>query len=236
MKSKIIAGIDGCKGGWVCALRHTDSAAIEICRLIRLDEILAQRPRPVVIAIDMPMGLLDGARRGGRACEVAARLAMPGKSSSVFSAPCRGALAATTYAQALRLNRASGPDHVGLSKQAFHLLPKLRELDGLITPARQKRIVEAHPELAFARLNGGTPVLAPKRRPEGRAARIELLRKAGVDPAPALAALPRKLAAADDILDALVLTLTAQRRLEGNHTMLEDRARDARGLKMAICF
>lgn len=232
----LLAGVDGCKGGWVCALRYADLTAVEIRMLTHIEQIAVLNPRSMIAAIDMPMGLLDQARRGGRECERQARTLLKGKASSVFSAPSRAALPAKTYPEALRLNRKSGPDHVGLSKQAFHLLPKLRELDAFITAARQKRIVEAHPELAFARLNGGKPVLSPKRGAKGRAARMKLLRGAGIKLDGVFDALPRKLAAQDDILDAIVLTLTAERMLMHEATVLGDDRRDSRGLRMEICF
>lgn len=186
-------------------------------------------------AIDMPIGLLDSAVKGGRDCERQARALLPAKASSVFTVPCRGALKAKTYEAALRLNRASSAAGIGISKQAFHILPKLRELDGFITRQRQRWLVEAHPELAFARLNGGKPVLAPKRKMAGRAARIKLLRRARIVIGQALATLPRTIAAADDIFDAIVLTITAERVLNRNAVVL-GKGRDARGLRMEICF
>ena len=62
---------------------------------------------------------------------------------------------------------------VGINQQTFHLFPKMREVDELLrSRPRLKRIVyEAHPELAFARMNGGKPVLSKKRQPDGYAER-----------------------------------------------------------------
>lgn len=231
----LLAGIDGCKGGWVCALRLAGSRHVAILLLECIDDIGRLTPRPAMTAVDMPIGLLDVARKGGRECERAARALLKGKTSSVFTVPCRATLPAKTYPEALRLSLASSPDRIGLSKQAFHLLAKLRELDRYITPARQKRIVEAHPELAFARLNGGIPALTPKREPEGRAARQKLLRRAGIALDGVYGFLPRHVAAPDDILDAIALTLTAERVLTGEATRL-GKGRDAHGLKMEICF
>lgn len=232
-----VAGVDGCRAGWIVALRRLDDDELAIRLIASFAEIESLPERPRRIAVDMPMGFADAACKGGRLCEREARALLPGKSSSVFSLPCRAALAASDYATALKLNRASGPDAVGLSKQAFHLLDKLRDLDDWITPHRQKRCIEAHPELAFSLLNGGKPVLSRKRRPEGRADRLRLLRRAGFKvPEKTLSARPKG-CAVDDLLDALVLTRTAERHLRGEATCLPDKPpRNARGLRMEIWY
>ena len=92
---------------------------------------------------------------------------------------------------------------------------------------------EAHPELAFARLNGGRPVLSKKREPAGRAERLRLLEAAGFPcPVDRLAG-----AARDDILDAIAVCRTAQLIAEGKALRLgAPDARDAAGLPMAIWY
>lgn len=232
-----VAGVDGCRAGWVVCLRDIHTQAMRIELIGGIEEIGRLPGKPRRIAIDMPMGIADIAGKGGRLCEREARALLPGKSSSVFSLPCRAALAATTYSQALHLNRASGPDAVGLSKQAFHLFHKLRDLDGWITPRRQQRCIEAHPELAFALLNARKPVLSPKRGPEGRAERLRLLRRAGIEVSDAMLTGRPKGCDIDDLLDAIVLTRTAERHLEGDAVCLpKEPPRDARGLQMAIWY
>jgi predicted RNase H-like nuclease len=232
-----VAGVDGCRAGWVVALRNIETGALSVRLIAAIAEIERLPEKPQRIAIDMPMGFADIACKGGRECERAARALLPGKSSSVFSLPCRAALAATTYPQALKLNRASGPDAVGLSKQAFHLLPKLRDLDAWITPQRQKRCIEAHPELAFALLNGAKPVLSSKRKPEGRAERLRLLRRAGISVPKTMLETRPKGCGIDDLLDAIVLTRTAERHLRGDAICVPKMPlRDVRGLKMEIWY
>lgn len=231
-----VAGVDGCRAGWVVALLDLDTRALSVKLIARIAEIERLPEKPQRIAIDMPMGFADIACKGGRQCEREARALLPGKSSSVFSLPCRAALAATTYPQALKLNRTSGPDAVGLSKQAFHLFDKLRDVDAWITPRRQKRCIEAHPELAFALINGA-PVLSPKRKPEGRTDRLRLLRRAGIKISETMLSARPKGCGIDDLLDAIVLTRTAERHLCGDAICLpSEPPRDARGLKMEIWF
>ena len=59
----------------------------------------------------------------------------------------------------------------------------MRELDALLDsrPPLRNRVFEAHPELAFARLNGGAPVLASKKTEEGQRVRLALLASAGFE-------------------------------------------------------
>lgn len=229
-----IGGVDGCKSGWIVALRRIGDSAVTLRLLPKIADVVTLAEKPAMLAIDMPMGLAEIALRGGRDCEKAARKLLRGKASSVFSIPRRAVLFAETHKEASAINRAAG-DGVGISIQAFHLLPKLRELDDFITPVRQRRLVEAHPELAFALMNGGAPVLSRKRTAQGRRERIALLKRHGIE-LPPLNDLPRGVAI-DDALDAIALTRSAERLYRGEAVRLPgERQRDARGLLMEICY
>jgi predicted RNase H-like nuclease len=165
----------------------------------------------------MPIGLPDA---GQRACDVEARTLLGARRSSVFATPVRATLDATDYADALARHRTA--DGRGLSKQAYNLLPKIRELDAHAT---DQRLHESHPELAFARLLGH-PADHPKRSAEGRAERLAAL---------GLTAISRlRGAAADDVLDALALVHTARHIAAGAGNRLGDGARDAREIAMAV--
>jgi predicted RNase H-like nuclease len=169
-----------------------------------------------VVAVDMPIGLPDA---GARACDVQARRRLGPRRSSVFAAPVRSVLHERSYIEALALHRAT--DGRGLSKQTFHLLPKIAEVEA----ALDDRVIEAHPELAFARLLGA-PARHAKRTAAGRAERLAVL---------GLVAPPRvRGAAPDDILDAIALTHIARRVLTGDAEPLGDGARDSRGQPMTI--
>ena len=207
----IVAGVDGCRGGWAVALADADSI-LEVRVLPTFAEVVALRCDAV--AVDMPIGLLD---HGRRACDVEARRRLGPRRSSVFPTPLRPMLTATTYAEASAV--------AGLSRQAFNLLPKIREVDAVMTPHRQRTIVEVHPELCFAALIGA-PCQAPKRTPEGRAERRGAV-TLPIDRPPAGAAW-------DDVLDAGALVHTARRLVHGAVERLGDGARDARGLRCEI--
>lgn len=246
MPSPWVAGADGCRDGWIVALRHTETGEHRTRFVSALADALRAGPLglsapPAVLAVDVPIGLPGRAPRGGRPADRAARalLGSP-RSSSVFSPPARPALYAETHEEAVALNRASGPDAPGLSIQAFGIFPKLREADALATASLQRgdgpvRMVEAHPEVAFAQMNGGEAVAEKKKRSAGRAIRAELLRQSGVADPLVHVQNCRGMAPADDVLDALACAWTADRVLRGTALRLpEDPETDPRGLFMEI--
>ena len=96
---------------------------------------------------------------------------------------------------------------------------------------------EAHPELAFARLNGGT-ALPSKHTPEGIARRRRLLEREGFTELRRwLGDLRGSGAKADDLLDACALVLTARHLLLGTAVVLPSKTeRDPRGLRMSIAY
>jgi len=233
-----VAGVDGCRAGWVVALVEQQRRGIQkhdlrLCA--RFDEVLALSPQPTVIAVDMPIGLLQEPQPGGRECDRQARRLLGRRASSVFTPPIRALLAATQYEQV----RAQG-----MSRQAFGILPKIREVDRLMTPQLQLVVYEAHPELAFRAL-AGAPLHHNKKTSAGRAERLQLLERApggrlreirsAVENA--LKAFPRMHVAPDDLLDAYVLTRTALRIARGQANRLPvNPPVDQRGLRMEIWY
>ncbi len=225
----VVAGVDGCRAGWLTATvawREDHAEILDIWVAGDLGEA-ATRHGPRQVAVDIPIGLLDERRPGGRDCDRLARRALPGRASSVFTPPPRPALQARDYAQA---------KPYGLTIQAFHITPKIAQVDAWITPERQRTIFEAHPELAFCAL-AGRPMSCPKRKPAGIAERLAALATVYRGLASRLAdfPIPAKSAAKDDTLDACALAWVAVRRIRGEAVCLPpDPPRDSRGLEMAI--
>jgi predicted RNase H-like nuclease len=128
-----------------------------------------------------------------------------------------------------------------VSKQIFHIFPKMREIDLLMTPELQSRVFEVHPELAFWAMNGGEPLTLPKKvkgRPheDGLSLRRALLAAAGF-PLAELGETRYRAAdvGADDLLDACACAWSARRIAEGRAVRFPaDPPLDARGLRMAI--
>lgn len=214
-------GVDGCRGGWIAVTwdGEEDVRAQVGPHLAQLALCVASAPEAdSLVAVDMPIGLLDAPAAGGRACDRAARALLGARARSVFSPPTRAALAAARF-----------EDAPGISLQCWNIVPRIRELDAWITPALQARVVEAHPELAFARM-AGAPMRHAKRSREGAVERRAWLARAGVPVPPR----PRG-AAEDDLLDACALAWTARRVALGS-ALRVPRAPpvDARGLRMEI--
>ncbi len=232
-----VAGADGCRAGWFVVLRAVDGSACRRRVVPDVAALLDLPEAPVILGVDMVIGLPDAPRSGGRACDRQARqlLGWP-RSSSVFSPPAQAALAAETYAEAQRLNRAHSPDDVGLTKQAFHLFPKLRALDRRMTPERQQRIREVHPELAFFAMNGDAPTEHSKHTGAGRTERRQLLAANGFeDIESALRERRSSDLGADDMLDAHAVCWTAQRIRAGTAQRCpSDPPRNECGLRMEI--
>ena len=206
-----IAGIDGCRGGWIVAT--TDGAIV----LPTLELRSFGR-----IGVDMPIGLVDGPPR---ACDIEARRFLGSGGSSVFPAPPRAALTCTDYPSALAAARSATGR--GISLQTFNLISKVAELDRLIVPSSQ-RIVEVHPECSFKMLNDGQQ-LPSKKTADGRAIRRRLLAEHFDVPARSPSG-----AAVDDLLDAYAVLWTMQRFQRGVHRVFGDGGRDVRGIEMRI--
>ena len=211
------AGVDGSRGGWVVATRTS-------VRVLDRLESLVEDSTIDVIGVDMPIGLPD---EWARAADTEARRFLGGRrASTVFPTPPRPLLHETDYAHAnsssrRRLGR-------GLPKQAFHLLPRLRELDGLARSQPDDRLVEIHPECSFQALAGAT--LPSKHTPEGRDARHALLRPLFGE----LVDVRPPGAQAHDVLDAFAVLWSVERFRRGTHIEHGDGERDRYGLPMRI--
>jgi predicted RNase H-like nuclease len=225
-------GVDGCPGGWF-AVEYDDG--VDYGRYDDFPAVVDAFDGAERLLVDMPIGLPDGSRR---ACDVAARERLGARASTVFFAPCRAVLDAATHAEASEINRAR--TGYGLSIQAWHLVPRIREVDEVLrsSPGLRERLSEAHPELCFAAFGDG-PVAASKSTAAGRAERLDRLhgRLPGVRDAydAALDDFARTDVRRDDVLDAMVLALAAAHPLARLPDVTDaDVPRDAAGLPMEI--
>jgi predicted RNase H-like nuclease len=211
-------------------------ATVRLAVVAGFADALALVPEARCIAVDMPMGLLSAPRAGGRDCDRAARSLLGRQGSSVFSPPARPALAARDYREAQRLQGA------GLSIQTWNIVPRIREVDAVVTPSLQGRVFEAHPELAFRTLAGADAVIARKASPEGFVARMALLTGVFGASMPDIRQARSRLGAdrvgLDDLADALVLADVARRAAAGAAFRVPagDPPVDAHGLRMEIWF
>lgn len=226
-------GIDGCRKGWFYFRKDTSGISHGLAEsLSRLVESLPHGSR---VSIDIPIGLSDGTR----ACDSAARrLLAPLRSASVFPAPARASLAAASYDEAKVLNQAASGKK--LSRQTFAILPKIREVDELLSVNRDARSMlrETHPELCFWAMNGGQPMVHSKKTEAGFAERLHLLK----DHLPTahsliehvLSAYRRKDVARDDIVDALACLVVAAAPAQRLRPVPADPLSDGHGIRMQI--
>jgi predicted RNase H-like nuclease len=227
-----VAGVDGCRTGWVVA---TEAGADVVPTFAG---VIAAVPDDSIIAVDIPIGLEETYSRGGRECDRHARKLLGRlRGSSVFPAPPRPALGClirstvgktAVAARDLAAARARGWP---ATLQGLNILPKIEEVDAVMTPVLQTRVFEAHPELCFLALNGGRPLLHNKRVRAGRDQRWALLEAAGIARHPR----PQRGEAEDDLIDACAELWIARRIARGEAVRVpHDPPHDARGLRMEI--
>jgi predicted RNase H-like nuclease len=238
-----VAGVDGCPGGWLAVILGGDGPARATATILPdLPALLALEAS--VIALDMPIGLVDSpgdARPADRAARRflsernATGVRAPG--SRVFASPARAHLDVIRAGGGYREILASFPRGQRLSKQCFNNCDRIIALDDLGAATHESRIWEVHPEVSFTALAGRTP--APKKSPEGRRTREAALSGLGFD----LPALAVSLGARtrrwnpDDLLDACAAAWSAGRIADGRHaTLPHPPERDRRGHRMAIHY
>ena len=234
---RAVLGVDGCRAGWLI-VRLVDASGhltLDYALYPRFAPIVEQHPDAGAVAVDMPIGLYESGRARMRPCDHIARQRLGKRACCVFIPPTRAMLCAESYAPLRAL---------GLSVQAYHLIPRIRELDALLTPDLQARVWESHPELSFLAMTGA-PIASPKRTEAGQAVRMDALRRALGESGDALASLLTAFrqavapthAGIDDLLDACALAWSALRHIRGESELcLGDPAHDARGLQMAIRY
>jgi len=223
----LVAGVDGYRSGWVVVTAPITGGASTVECVTGLDSLIERVHAGEVRAagIDMPIGLPSHSRR---ASDGQLRVHLGARRASLFPTPPRVVLDAIDYRDALA--RARAATGVGLSKQSWHLVAKIRELDALMTPELQPRVSEAHPESSFAEL-AGSPLTTRKGTREGRDERLRLLLPSFPDAGRHVA---ESGAIAADVLDAYAATWTARRIAGGTARWFGDDARDERGLRMTV--
>jgi predicted RNase H-like nuclease/ADP-ribose pyrophosphatase YjhB (NUDIX family) len=205
-----VLGVDACPAGWVGVVidpqrRASVFVAPDITGLV---DLVRERHDVPVVAVDIPIGLPD---TGGRQADAAARRALVGKASSVFSTPVRAAVEAATYEEARAANLAATDGRTSVSAQAYALREKVLQVDAWVRGRPGARVIEVHPEVSFARM-AGAPLLARKKDADGVRARREALAAHGI-------VAPAWFRGAgfgeDDLLDACAVAWTAVRHALG---------------------
>lgn len=201
-----VVGVDAHRRGWIGVVLDDAGRFQRAVTSRSIDDVVAEAGRDVqvaVVAIDIPIGLPDV---GARPADLEARKRIGPMASSVFSSPTRPAMEADTWEDALAAQWSAAGK--GLTKQTWALRQKILEVDEWLRAGVPERVVEVHPEVSFAEMNG-SPLSAPKRSWDGMLKRRALLDAAGI-------VIPDELGeagscGADDVLDAAAAAWTARR-------------------------
>jgi predicted RNase H-like nuclease len=242
-----LAGVDGCRSGWVAAFVRPAADEGRICVFEHFAEILSALESPAIVAVDVPIGLLDHSY-GGRKADNLVRQLLTKRRSSVFPVPSRKAIFAApgpyadsqsrrhAYQRTCSVAASTSTPPRRISIFTFGILEKIREVDIVLrgNSAAARRVFETHPEFVFQGLNRGEAIAEPKTNDTGLRLRRKLLVKAGLPAAIVNGPTPRG-AKPDDLLDALACAATARKLHAGTALPFPDPpGRDTFGLPVAI--
>jgi predicted RNase H-like nuclease len=231
----IIAGSDRSKAGWLTLVLV--NGVLKAHLYPDFNKLLQKQPALDVLVADVPIGL---PHEYPRQCDKLARETVKPRHNSVFMTPLRQVLDCSNHSEANSKHRELAG--VGLSQQAFHILPAICEVDNAIQAGEISADIlhEGHPEVSFWAINGKQGIMDYKKTPVGHYFRRRLLeREFGEDHLPAIRKqFPLKRQAADDdIVDALAMLWTAQRIAAGKAERIPAQPdRDKTGIDMAIWY
>lgn len=216
-------GIDGFRGGWA-AVYIDDDGASHFDHSSSLDDLLSVPHSRAMI--DLPIGLPD---LGYRQCDVEARRLV---GSRVFLGARWGVWKFKCHQDANNEYWRTGDK--GISVQLWCIRSKLRDVNESMSPARQTKLRETHPELVFWRLAGHA--LSNKKKESGRKQRIELLKKHGIGEVDHWLGMRKGTGIArDDLIDACACALAARDSRDRLPRAKETPA-DARGVRMEMWY
>jgi len=232
-----VVGVDNCPRGWIAVELNTDTTDLTTRFFGRFTDLLVAYADVPAIAVDVPIGLMDGTPRR---CDIEARkrLGWPGM-ANIFPAPARSMIAVTDFREAKEQTRARYGHAV--TRRSFSMFRQVAELDAAMTPELQNRVYEIHPDMSFWAMNGRNALQFGKKTQAGLEDRLALLAKHFVGfnvpssrrEAKALA----PLAGVDDLLDAIAAAWTARRIGDGIAEYLPATPEiDERGLRMEIAI
>ena len=232
-------GIDGCKDGWFCVSLDEDEA-YSYCIIQDTESLEQHLCHASSVLIDIPIGLLDAGSDERRCDKQARKLLGAKRCSSVFPSPARQTLQAGSYKEAQLINRNSNGR--GLSQQSWNIVPKIRQIDDLITSntSFQGVVRECHPELCFWALNDRAAMQHNKKKIEGKQERLAVLEKFFGQChqlfEQASSQYLRRQLAYDDIIDAMVCAVTSRGGYGNYSTVPAWPESDAQGLAMEMVY
>lgn len=236
----MFVGVDGCADGWI-AVWYDASGYAGAGLYENIGALWADHGETAeLVLVDVPIGLRTASSEK-RPCDDAARdLLSPTRHSSVFPVPIRAAVHADSYGMAKTVQEERTDGSLGV--QSWNIADNIAELDTFLretAPEAVGTVREAHPEVCFCALDGGSPAQYSKTGQPAAAfwERIDVLETAdeavldhvrragaGIDAA----------VGNDDIVDAFVLALTARPGAGSLETLPAEPPVDAEGLPMEM--
>ena len=225
-------GVDGCRGGWIAAV--LDHGDMQLKRYKYISSLVEEYPSFDAFLIDMAIGLRNSKEQERPDDE--ARKELGPKGSSVFPIPSRDAV----YADGEEAQKQANIRTLGksLAKQSIAIIPKIRELDIFLNdhPEYKNKILESHPEVDFARLNGAVLMSRKQEEPgpsQRKAVLSEFLDKKDLygmyDNAKELGCKQ------DDLIDAICLAVTGALYAHGQYeTIPAEPMQDEKELHMQL--
>jgi predicted RNase H-like nuclease len=247
-------GVDWDSGAWV-AVGYPETGQAESAVFDTIEDLWREHGEAAErIVVDVPIGLCEShdAADGcvetdgelSRRCDDLARQVLGPRSSSVFTAPCRDAAkAAADGAEYSEVNE-TNKDRTGkgLMQQAANIAPGIVEVEELLLDDEASTtIVEGHPEVCFRAFADGVLQYNKKTAP-GMDERLSALEHSTAYEQGTWRRLAERLGenghdtGADDLLDALVLALTARAPADEFHNLPSDPPRDAADLPMQMVY
>ena len=225
-------GVDGCRGGWIAAV--LDHGDMQLKRYKYISSLVEEYPSFDAFLIDMAIGLRNSKEQERPDDEARKELGL--KASSVFPIPSRDAV----YADGEDAQKHENIRTLGksLAKQSIAIIPKIRELDTFLNdhPEYKNKILESHPEVDFARLNGAVLMSRKQEEPgpsQRKAVLSEFLDKKDLygmyDNAKELGCKQ------DDLIDAICLAVTGALYAHGQYeTIPAEPMQDEKELHMQL--
>lgn len=213
-----IAGVDGCRRGWLVALEREDAGdrSISLEVIDSAAELFSRWPDLSLAVIDIPIGLTECKPRQA---DTLARRYLGVRGCTVFPAPYRAMLSTAGQAPEIGQTEASrirrSLDGKGCSRQTYMIFDKIKDVDTVITPSLQSKLIEGHPEVSFATMQGGVATPNRKASVAGRSERLQALAPSFGDVSSFLTRGRSLGVEADDVLDAFAMLWTARRLRDG---------------------
>lgn len=238
-------GVDGCRGGWLVVQLSLHNGW-EVNIFEKFSQIWELYAGASLVLVDIPIGLREGSPEEGsvdreeRYCDKKARKLLGKRGPCVFRVPCRPAIYADSFDEAIAINKKL--TGTSIFNATWNIAKKIRETDEFLSGNQQARKVvrEIHPELCFWALNGCHVMQYPKRTNNGYAERLSLLKQIYFPSeailASTLSAYPQTEVKKDDILDALCGAITAILGWQNLYSIPQPPEKDAKGLPMEMVY